>query len=119
MDGGRRGAVTDPTASYIAMNSGGNVSLGSFGNVVTVDSASDQVLQFPTLTTVTGKRIGVAKMGVGKVTITAPVDASIQDSALGGSIYCDDGTMARIELEVISATQIGIVCGVGTWTTTE
>ena len=117
-EGGAEAAAAGDTARY-TMNTGGSVPTGYFGGVVDVDSGSDQVLQLPALATVVGKRLGVAKLGAGRVTITAPAGASIQDSGPGGTIYCASGEMARIELEVLSSTQIGIVSGVNDWTTTE
>jgi hypothetical protein len=112
--------VASTAITYVSMNLGGSVPDTSLGSVVVVDSGTDRGLTLPTLATEDiGKKIGFLKLGIGRLTITAPTGVSIQDSGPAGTIYCDDGEMARLDLEVISVTQIGIVSGIGNWTTTD
>jgi hypothetical protein len=88
-------------------------------SVIVVNSSTDRTLNIPVLVSADiGKKVGFLKLGIGRLTIQAPAGVSIQDSGAGETIYCADGGMARLELEIISITQMGIVGGIGNWTTT-
>ena len=108
--------------TYHNMDSGGAVPIEYFSPmiVVVVASSSDRILTLPDFVVGdVGKRLTVLKYGIGKVTLQAYTDVSIQDSGAGDTIYCDDGSMARIELEIIDETQMSIIGGIGNWTTTN
>ena len=101
-----------------------DVSLTSahFGKTVRMDSAGDRVATFPSLgASDDGAKGRIAKVGAGKVTVTASDSDKINKSGAGCSIYNDEAaeTWAYIDYEYVHAKETIMVSGNGTWTTTN
>jgi hypothetical protein len=83
--------------------------------------SSDQTVTFdaPVAADV-GKQFRIVKngTGAGKVIVDAPAGVTIEDSADGGTCYCDASARASMLFLVTSATTIQKLGGTGNWTTT-
>ncbi|MGD9643705.1 MAG: hypothetical protein AB7V08_13320 [Elusimicrobiales bacterium] len=103
-----------------AANTGITLTAADFGKTITVNSASAQTINLPSVTAADiGAVITIIKLGAGRVTIDAPAGVYILDSASGGTIYNGSTSRAAITLRLISATQWVATEGEGAWITTS
>ena len=66
-----------------------------------------------------GYEVTFIKLGAGALVIQAGASDMIEDSAAGGTIYCDDIYTASIGIKLVTSTQWMIKYGTtGVWTTT-
>jgi hypothetical protein len=101
------------------MSAGGNIDIVDSGKIIIVNSASNQTLVLPAMTTINeGFNIMIIKLGAGRVTVTAPSGSTIDDSVTsGGTIYCADIQQARLDIIMPVAGKF-VTSGTNTWTTT-
>ena len=105
-----------------AQDAGVTLTAADFGKTITVNSASDQVINLPVVdAAMVGAWFTIVKLNTGKVTIVAGAGSSIADSGVGGTIYdgSSDEAYASITLRLASSTKWVITGGDGSWTTTN
>ena len=105
-----------------AQNSGVSLTTDDFGKTITIDSASNQTVVLPSVTSShIGAWVRIIKLGTGKVTVDAPAGHFIADSGDGGTIYngASSENFATITLQLTSADRWNIAGGCGTWITTQ
>ena len=105
-----------------ANDSGVTLASADFGKTITVNSASAQTINLPSVTAADiGATVTVIKLGAGKVTIDAPAGAYIADSASGGTIYNNavSPAYAAITLRLATSTTWIPISGQGAWITTN
>ena len=96
-----------------------NVLLTDFGKVLTMSNSATKTFFLPSdLSSVVGKTITFAKIGVGKTIVQANTGQSIAGSTSGGVVFDDAAaeTFATVTLLVASASALLIVGIDGTWT---
>jgi parallel beta-helix repeat protein len=103
-----------------AADTGITLTTADFGKTITVDNASAQVVNLPSVaSTEVGAWFRIIKLGAGQVTIDAADSDTIADSSSGGTIYNDQSAedYATITVELASETEWIITGSHGTWTT--
>ncbi|MGD9643706.1 MAG: DUF1566 domain-containing protein [Elusimicrobiales bacterium] len=101
-----------------AANTGITLTAADFGKTITVNSASDQTINLPSVTAADiGATITIIKLGAGRVTIDAPAGAYVLNSTSGGTVYNSavSPPYAAITLRLVNST-LWLPVGVqGSW----
>lgn len=108
--------------NIVAMNSGGNITVDNFGDLITVDSSVlERTLNLPAgAPDYVGSKLKIVKLNKTKLNIKAAAANSINDSSLAGTVFNSQAseTYAVIELQLISWNKWIIINAIGTWGTT-
>jgi len=103
-----------------SQDSGVTLTASDFGKTITVDSVSDQIVNFPSVDSGDiGCWFTIVKLGSGRMTIDAADTDTIADSGEGLTIYNNTEVYATITLQLVSETKWFITGGHGTWVTTQ
>jgi hypothetical protein len=100
------------------LDTGGTLTSADIGKLIIINSNGNQNINLPATSGLpVGSKLTFEKIGTGRLTLTTNGSNIINNSSAGGTIYCSDSGMARLEVYLVTSN-IWHGNGNNTWTTT-